>query len=252
MSLMRDHRWIAAKRTVYCIVVLVAGVITGCGGSEQIAGDLATPSESEPAISQQISAGRSGKRDRIELLETVADDTMLEPLSDQDDWVGVLILDKGVVTDAGIDSIARLPKLWHLRLRESPITDQGLQQIAQCSSIQILNLPQCDASAAGIAELAELPDLRNIRIGGSKLGASTAKSLSLIKSLRSVHLIGVPVDDQGLRQIVSLPKLQSLYLDDCAVSPSGWDWLLETYPDLHLHVNQRHLDRDHGHHAGHE
>jgi hypothetical protein len=221
--------------------------VAGCGEGDDPTKELAP--ESEATIAQQITLGRAGQLDRIELLETGADDAMLEMLTAEDDWLDALVLDEGVISDRGVDAIARLPNLFHLRLRNSPISDQGLERLSACESIQILNLPQCQATADGIASLAVLPDLRNLRLGGNQLTSATAKSIAMIKSLRNVHLISVPIDDEGLRQIASLPKLQSLYLDDSDVTSAGWDWLFEKHPDLHLHVNQQHVDRDHSDHA---
>jgi hypothetical protein len=232
---------------VICLLPILS--IAGCGDGEQPAKNLASKSES--TIAQQITQGRAGRLDRIELLDTAADDVMLEMLAAEDGWVDVLILDKGVISDRGAESIARLPNLFHLRLRESPISDHGLERLSSCESIHILNLPQCDATAEGVAALAALSELRNLRLGGQKLDSATAESIALIMSLRNVHLIEVPIDDEGLRQIASLPKLQSLYLDDSDVTQAGWDWLFETHPDLHVHVNQRHVDRNHSNHGEH-
>ncbi|QDV42924.1 Leucine Rich repeats (2 copies) [Stieleria neptunia] len=209
----------------------------------ELAGQVEVTPAAEVDFADQLARGRSGDADRIELSQTPIDDRALEELTDADEWLEVLQLDAGVVNDAGLESIAALPQLWHLRLRHSPVTDRGLKTIARCRSIQILNLPHCDATAVGVAELAALPELRNLRLGGVHLGADTAASVAGVESLRNVHLIGVPIDDQGLRQIASLPKLRSLYLDDSAVTQSGWDWLFETHPGLHVHVNQKHLDR---------
>lgn len=239
-----------------CVILIGSFPIlfaVGCGEAKDSAKALAP--ESEATIAQQITLGRAGQLDRIELLVTGADDAMVEMLVAEDDWVEVLVLDEGEISDRGVESIARLPNLFHLRLRKSPISDQGLEQLSACESIQILNLPQCEATAQGVAALAVLPELRNLRLGGSKLTAATAESVAMIKSLKNVHLISVPIDDEGLRQIASLPKLQSLYLDDSNVTQAGWDWLFERHSDLHVHVNQRHVDRDpsdhhdHGEHA---
>ena len=221
--------------------------VTGCSkpSGDGQPGSVAAPAQHpELSFPDQLALGRSGQSEQIELLHNPVEDATLELLSADDDWLGTLILDAGTITDRGAQSIAQLPQLWHLRLRQSPLTDLGLGRIADCRSIQILNLPQCDASAQGVAKLAELSQLHNLRLGGPNLGAETADAIASIQSLRNIHLIGVPINDEGLRQIASLPKLQSLYLDDSAVSPQGWDWLFETHPDLHVHVNQKHLDRD--------
>ena len=113
---------------------------------------------------------------------------MLQDLSVSDDWVKALILDAGTITDEGVESIAKLTNLSHLRLRHSPIGDAGLSLIAGCQSLQILNLPQCGASAEGVALLARLPNLRNLRLGGPQLSAAAARSVAAIKSLRNIHL----------------------------------------------------------------
>lgn len=203
---------------------------------------------SQPGFDEQLELGRGGQADRIELASPI-DESNLQSLSPEDDWIEVLILDEGVVTEHGIESITQLPSLTHLRLRQSPIGDVGFSVIANCQSLQILNLPQCDASATGIAALAKLPGLRNLRLGGVNLSdggsaESVAEAIAKLQTLRHLHLIGVPIDDQGLRRIASLPKLGSLYLDDSDVTEAGWDWLFESHPRLHVHVNQEHHDRE--------
>ncbi|QDV83216.1 hypothetical protein [Planctomycetes bacterium TBK1r] len=245
-------RRLASRQPERWVVPLVAVSLIALPASIGCRDQSATPVPAEQTgvaaaaevdFASQLARGRSGHSDRIALSHTPIDNKLLNAFTSGDDWLEVLQLDAGVIGDEGIESIAALPQLWHLRLRNSPVTDRGLKTIARCASIQILNLPHCDATASGVAELAALPDLRNLRLGGARLGSDTAASVAGLKSLRNVHLIGVPIDDQGLRQIASLPKLQSLYLDDSAVTQSGWDWLFETHPRLHVHVNQQHLDR---------
>jgi hypothetical protein len=54
-----------------------------------------------------------------------------------------------------------------------------------------------------------------------------------------------------LKTLAAMKQLESLYLDDCAVTEAGWNWLFREHPDLHIHVDQNHLDRDpsaHKHH----
>jgi hypothetical protein len=212
-------------------------------GGEDVQSDAVATAADVP-LATQIEQGRSGQRRRVELSRTQVRDAETAALSDDDEWLAELILDAGVITDDGIKNISRLPALRHLRLRNSPVTDVGLERLADCKSLRILNLPQSEATAAGIATLAALPKLRNLRVGGERLEGATAESVAKLTNLRSLHLIGVPIDDEGLRLVAALPKLQSLYLDDCAVTSAGWDWLFETHPRLHVHVDQKHLDRD--------
>ena len=48
----------------------------------------------------------------------------------------------------------------------------------------------------------------------------------------------------SLDAVAALPKLQSFYLDDSDVSEAALERLLLSRPGLHLHLDQRHLDRD--------
>lgn len=197
----------------------------------------------EATVATQLAAGRSGQSDRLEFRATVIDDRAFEAIGGKDTWLKTVIADRGKVTDEGLKSIAALPHLTHLRLRQSPISDVGMRLLAEAPKLQILNLPQCDATAEGVASLASLESLRNLRLGGTRLTAETAPAIGQLKSLRALHLIGVPIDDAGLREIAALPHLRSLYLDDAKVSDDGWTWFQENHPQIHVHVNQRHLDR---------
>ncbi|MEO1525835.1 MAG: hypothetical protein AAFX06_10385 [Planctomycetota bacterium] len=228
--------------TLFLVSLLVLEV--GCG----VTADTESPSVEESGFEEQLTVGRLGAADRIEIARSTIRDEDLDALSVDDVWLETLIVDSGVVGDRGAAAIVRLPSLIHLRLRESPLTDDGMRLLATCESLRVLNLPQCGATAEGVRALSELPKLRNLRIGGTALGRDTAAALASIKTLRQIHLIGVPIDDEGLKLVANLPNLESLYVDDGSVSPAGWDWLFETYPDLHVHVNQQHLDRQQDHH----
>ena len=75
-----------------------------------------------------------------------------------------------------------------------------------------------------------------------------SRAVATLSPLRVVHLINVPVTDEGLKELSKLPHLESLYLDGPRVTEAGWEWLFENHPELHVHINQRHHDRDPRHH----
>lgn len=171
-------------------------------------------------------------------------DQQLAELSADDAWLENLLVDEGEVSDQGLQALVELPNLSHLRLRRSPIGDQGLVAIAELAKLRVLNLPQSQVTSGGLRALAKNTTLRSLRLGGERLNSTAAESLAGLKTLNSLHLIDVPIDDAGLRTIMTLPDLQSLYIDGSEITQEGWDWLLQTHPKLHLHVNQQHLDRD--------
>jgi hypothetical protein len=43
-----------------------------------------------------------------------------------------------------------------------------------------------------------------------------------------------------------LPGLQTLYLDGAGVSDEAWSRYFQRHPDVHVHVDQAHHDRDPG------
>lgn len=181
--------------------------------------------------------------DTISVEDFVVDDGMLEQLRGLA-GIETLILDRGIVTDQGIEAICSLPDLRYLRLRQSPISDAGLRQLAASRTLWYLNLPQATCTAEGVTSLATAANLQHLRLGSAGLGEDAAAAIAKLRSLRGLHLIGVPIDDQGIKLIATLPELRTLYLDDAAVTDVGWSWLFAEQPNIHVHVNQHHLDRD--------
>ncbi|MEM1224340.1 MAG: adenylate cyclase [Planctomycetota bacterium] len=158
--------------------------------------------------------------------------------------IDTVLIDQGVVSDLGLAKIMQLPNLMQLRLRRSPISDEGLDPLIECDSLLFLNLPHSQLTTDGVRKLAKLPKLRQLRLASPKLDNEVCHAIASIESLRSIHLIGVPVTDQGLKLMADMPQLESLYLDDSAVTEAGWTWLFQNRNHLHVHVDQRHLDRD--------
>lgn len=155
-----------------------------------------------------------------------------------------VILDRGVVGDDALTSIATLPKLQHLRLRLSPITDEGVAKLTACKDLWLLNLPHSKITSAGVRSLVPLPRLRQLRIGTDRAGNEICRAIAELTTLRGVHTIGIAVTDEGMKVLADMPHLESLYLDDSTVTDIGWQWLFATKPQLHIHVDQTHHDRD--------
>lgn len=253
MKPLSKYRLPRSQQALLLVLGIVMGVVLAIrfadsGGAESDSDDarqdVIEPEASSVSLADQIKAGRAGRLDQIVVEGDSISDQDLSQLDESMTWVETLIVDEGVVTDEGLESIAKLPNLRHLRLRLSPITDTGLELLSNCPELAILNLPHATCTVDGLKHLVALANLRNLRIASDKLEASAADAIAELTTLRSIHLIGVPIDDAGLRKIAALENLQSLYLDDAAVTESGWDWLFENHPDLHVHVNQDHHDRD--------
>ena len=201
-----------------------------------------------PTVAEQIKAVQAGTATRLR----VAD----RPLSAQE-WQEVarlealeeLTLERGRADDTQAAIVAELPRLRRLLLRESPLTDEGLRQVARCRTLETINLPQAACTVEGLRALTELPRLKSLRLGSSQLaGPEVGAALAGFPALRSLHLIDVPLGDRGLEALGTLPGLWNLYLDGAGVSDVAWEEYFRRQPDVHVHVDQTHHDRDPGRH----
>ncbi len=241
------HAFIACVLTaIFMVVLLWSTGLLRRGDSSELLGIV-------PSVLFEDMCSNVAKDhlDKLHVTEFEVTDEMI-PQVIKLDSLETLILDRGVVTDRSMNPISALPKLRHLRLRHSPITDEGLRTLAQCESLWYINLPHANCTADGIAALAQLPRLRQLRLGSRNLGNEVADSIALIESLRGIHLIGVAVTDEGLKTMAAMPHLESLYLDDSKVTEAGWEWIFKNFPQIHVHVNQSHHDRDPKAHVHHD
>lgn len=230
-----------------CAVAVVVGLVLAAGctraGLEQPA---AAPSPADAAgFVAQTQAVRDGVSRRIEVRE---------PLSDAD-WqalnglVGLeeLVLEGGGLDDAGAERLATFPALVKLVARQSPLTDAGFASLARCTTLRELNVSQAACTAEGIAALAALPNLRGLRLGGAQLrGAEVCEAVVSLPKLRFLHLIDIEIGDAGLAVLERRPDLWSLYLDGAGVSDEAWGRYFQACPNVHVHLDQMHHDRDPG------
>lgn len=158
----------------------------------------------------------------------------------------VLLLDHldNAIGDEDCQSLARLHELVHLRIRGGHIGDEGLAHLAALPKLKILNLPQSRVTDRGLEALASATRLAQLRLGSRQITDEGLESLAEFPALQQLHLIDAPITDEGLETIATLPKLESLYLDGSRVTDAGLDRLFRARPDLHVHLNQRHHDRD--------
>lgn len=191
---------------------------------------------------QQLEEIKSGERNTLLVDQGPVSDQELEAIRGMD-GLKTIVLDEGMITDVGMEAISTVPELMHLRVRFSQISDAGLSHLVRAKKLRVINLPQAQISEAGVAQLGELPSLRQLRIGGDGLN-DISLAVAKLEGLRAIHLINVPVTDAGLKAMATMPHLESLYLDSPQVTEAGWQWLFDNHPELHVHINQTHHDRD--------
>jgi len=206
----------------------------------------------EASWESQLAAVKNGGSDRIEVTQRqVGDDQLrqlegLEPLRE-------LLLDKGTMTAAGLASLAKLPKLAQVRIRGARIDDDGFRQLCKISSLQRLNVPQADLTNDGLQSIAQLQQLESFRFGSPRVTDEGIGHIAQLDTIRWLHLIDLPLGDASLQTIAThFPQLESLYIDGGQFSDAAWDEFFKQRPGLHVHVDQKHHDRDpHGHSHSH-
>ncbi len=147
-------------------------------------------------------------------------------------------------TAEALELLALLPRLERLQLRSGTIGDAEVKAIAGCKTLKNINLPEASFGDEGLAALASLPALELLRFHSPNVTNDGMKSLSQSTCLRFLHLIAVPITDEGLEHLEGMKQLESLYIDDAEVTDDGIERLLRALPEIHLHINQQHSDRD--------
>jgi len=232
----------------FVLILLSAAASIGCGREQAIPKDVAATAEL--SFADQLTAVRNGAAVQIQV--------EAEPLSDSDlqqlagtEGLRTLQVDHSAsrITAAGIQPLAALPNLDHLRLRGPGIDDAALAEIARLPALRILNVPRGEFTDDGLRLLKELPQLEQLRFSSSRVTDVGMRALTEFPALKRLHLMGVPITGAGLAEIAKIERLESLYIDDIELSDEAWAALFKARPKLHVHIDQQHHDRDPHRHA---
>jgi hypothetical protein len=240
------HRLILAAVGILMILLAVWAVmsLTAKDDSTEVAATTLAPDEAErqafqTALAQLVQSSDDAIRlydfsPTIEQLETLA---CVERLK-------ILRIDAGSLPPQAGEILASMPHLEQLHFRNVSLDDATLEAIAKSQTIWLLNISGAKLSPDAIGRLADMPKLRQLRLAMENGGNRYTQAIANIKKLRALHLIGFGVNNQGLKLLADLPNLESLYIDDSHINDEGWQWLFENRPHLHVHIDQKHHDRD--------
>ena len=242
-------------RWVVWLLTVTAATLFGCGGkptaSPTSPPDVVVqpldvvdsqPADPEAPFAEQVAAVKRGEGDAIEVTAPV-DGEQLAELSGLINLLD-LKLENLDCTAEQLAVLATLPSLEHLRLRGVAVDDSVVDHLLAARGLAFLNLPHARLSDAAVARLAALSELELLRLGGLEMTDDGLAEIRKFPSLRFLHLIGAPVTDQGLKHLHGWAQLESLYLDGAKVTDAGMGALLQTCPNLHVHIDQRHHDLD--------
>ncbi len=102
-----------------------------------------------------------------------------------------LLIGRTKITDAGLSSIARLPRLYLLEVSGTAVTDTGISGLAAMEKLKVLRFRNTAVTDKGMASLGGLKTLIMMSVGGSKVTEAG------IAGLRS-KLPGLVVTDEEI------------------------------------------------------
>jgi len=227
-------------------LVLLGVIVSFLTKDEVVAVDPATLPPAQPeqmtfqaALAHLVQSGD----DTIQLYDFSPTTEQLQTLASVE-RLRILRIDNGSLTPAAGEVLAAMPHLEQLHFRGVSLDDDTLDAIAKSQTIWLLNISGAKLSHEAIARLAEMPKLSQLRLAIDDGGNRYAQAVAKIKKLRALHLIGIGINNEGLKLVAGLPNLESIYIDDSNVNDDGWMWLFENKTHLHIHIDQKHHDRD--------
>ena len=148
-----------------------------------------------------------------------------------------------IVTQAGLDQLAKLPQIQRLELGGAAVTDSILDQLNELSRLDRLGLENTSVTDNGMKKLAGLTQLKWLILNGNT--GITDDGLKRIAGLRQLEYLDLSlsnVTDAGLKHLRLMTHLQELRLGNTRITGAGLRELVEL-PQLHnLYVNDIQLN----------
>jgi hypothetical protein len=156
-------------------------------------------------------------------------------------------LESDRVTDDGIASLARFPKLSALRitgkkvqgrfltefdrhaltalwLANTSTDDTALERIGKHRDLTTLLLGNTLITDAGLGPLSKLPILTYLRLNDTRIEGSGLKNLAKCERLKTIDLAGTRVALNDVLVLESLARLEEVHLENTRVSVREADW----------------------------
>ena len=138
-----------------------------------------------------------------------------------------LWLCNNLIDDDVCSSIARMPRLKRLVLKEPRLMGRGITELRKCQSLESLCLDGISVTDRDIEGLAWCDTLWELETPRTNV-TGTAFASSGFTALKRLDLDGSMVNDEGLRFIAQLPRLQGVCVSNSGVSDCGISFLIES------------------------
>lgn len=176
--------------------------------------------------------------EQIRCAQTRVGDAELKHLENLKTLRAIDLSDCNRVTPAGLESLAKCPKLAFLKVWGKSIGNNSMATVASMKSLKVLGLVDTAVDDQGIKQLAGL-DLREIHLFRTSVGDEGVKVLAAMPNMVTMNLRDTRVSDKALEYIANLKQLRKLDLSECTspgITDAGADSIvkLETLQQLNL------------------
>lgn len=120
----------------------------------------------------------------VDFNKKIADDA-LRPLRNFTRVTTLRIL-SGDITDAGLDHLVGVDRLWLLVLKSDRLTDGAALRVSKLKSIRKLDFMGAQLSKRGLGAIAKMPALEQLYLHGARLSEGATKSLRGMTRLRDL------------------------------------------------------------------
>jgi Protein kinase domain/Leucine Rich repeat len=157
----------------------------------------------------------------LDLDRTLVTDTGLEFLARRTQLTS-LVLTRTHVTDAGMKSVAEFKNLRWLNLQGTPIGDAGMQALVGLIELRALTLTSTRVTDVGMADVGRLKNLAILIVNDTAISDEGLKSLSGLSEMTNLSLAWAGgVGDEGMKGVAHFAKLRSLNLYATRVTDRG-------------------------------
>ena len=130
----------------------------------------------------------------------MVDDAMLEEFNALHSLTSLSLYDSPRITDAGLGTLSRLPRLEYLGLNGLQVTGRGIAPLVQIRTLQVGSCPNVDDSM--LEAIQDLDDLYDLSVTNSAVTDAGIRHLAGLPKLRRLNLSGSEITDEGLATLV--------------------------------------------------